>query len=273
MSLAQACTSIQPDLLSPGRQAAGSQHWPSTLYIVFSRITFVVDKSLRMSTKGTNTRKRKTPSTTTTRSNKRAAVMPKTPSSLALDRGPIYFWRETEEPYGWMSQWYEYAMRDESDSSIVYPTAEHYMMYQKAKLFGDDKIAREVIAGTELHPRKIKNLGRKVKGFDETTWVAERERIVEDGTWLKMTRPAHDGQVNLAELLLATGDRELVEASPYDQVWGVGFRAKDAEENRERWGMNLLGKALKAVRGRLGEDSGEHKADGVGDGETAAKEE
>ncbi|KAI7778698.1 hypothetical protein LA080_001845 [Diaporthe eres] len=213
-----------------------------------------------MSTKSNNTKKRKTPSTNSSRSNKRAAVMPRMTSSSSLDGGPIYFWRETEEPYGWMSQWYAYEMRDGSDSTIVYPTAEHYMMYQKARLFNDNKVAGEVLAGSELHPRKIKTLGRKVVGFDEATWVAERERIVQEGTWLKMTEPAHDGQVNLGELLLATGDRELVEASPYDQVWGVGFRAKDAGRNRERWGLNLLGKALMAVRERLREDSGEPSA-------------
>lgn len=196
----------------------------------------------------------------TNSTSKRAATMQQTSSSTSEDGGPIYFWRETKKPFGWMSQWYEYAMRDGSDSTMVYPTAEHYMMYQKAKLFNDTEIAEEVLAGAELHPRTIKNLGRKVKGFDEKTWVAERERIVEEGTWLKMTMPARDGQVNLGELLLATGDRELVEASPYDQVWGVGFRAKDAERNRKRWGLNLLGKALMAVRERLREDNKEQKA-------------
>lgn len=211
--------------------------------------------------------------------NKRAA-MPKTPSSSETDGGPIYFWRETEEPYGWMSQWYAYAMRDngpDNSSNIVYPTAEHYMMYQKAKLFGDDKIAGEVVvAGARLHPRKIKDLGRKVVGFDERTWVAERERIVQEGTWLKMTGPAHGGQVKLGELLLGTGDRELVEASPFDRVWGVGFRAKDAEKNRERWGLNLLGKALMAVRERLREESRGRgqgtEAEGKEKGETAEAE-
>lgn len=206
----------------------------------------------------------------TKRTNKRAA-MPETPGSLAPGSGPIYFWRETEEPYGWMSQWYAYTMRDGPDSTIVYPTAEHYMMYQKAKLFGDDNIAGEVLAGAELHPRKIKDLGRKVVGFDEKTWVAERERIVQEGTLLKMTSPAQDGQLNLGELLLGTGDRELVEASPFDRVWGVGFRAKDAQKNRERWGLNLLGKALMAVRERLREESRENEADVIGKGGTAGE--
>ena len=52
-------------------------------------------------------------------------------------------------------------------------------------------------------------------------------------------------------MLLATGERELVEASPLDRIWGVGFAEKDAERNRSRWGENLLGKALVHVRGRL----------------------
>ncbi|KAJ0107439.1 hypothetical protein J7T55_009404 [Diaporthe amygdali] len=198
--------------------------------------------------------------------------MPGTSGSSSADEGPIYFWRETEEPYGWMSQWYAYRMRDASDSTIVYPTAEHYMMYQKAKLFEDDKTADKILAGKDLHPRKIKELGREVAGFDESTWVAEREQIVEKGTWLKMTKPLRDKQVNLGELLLETGDRELVEASPFDRVWGVGFRAKDAENNRERWGLNLLGKALMAVRERLKEDGGERKVDEKGKGETAGGE-
>ncbi|KAK2615566.1 hypothetical protein N8I77_002312 [Diaporthe amygdali] len=224
------------------------------------------------STKRINSNKRKATFAELSKSSERAAAMPETSASSSADEGPIYFWRETEEPYGWMSQWYAYRMRDASDSTIVYPTAEHYMMYQKAKLFEDDKIADKILAGKDFHPRKIKELGREVAGFDESTWVAEREQIVKKGTWLKMTKPLRDKQVNLGELLLETGDRELVEASPFDRVWGVGFRAKDAENNRERWGLNLLGKALMAVRERLREDGGERKADEKGKRQTAEGE-
>lgn len=56
---------------------------------------------------------------------------------------------------------------------------------------------------------------------------------------------------NLKKWLLETGDRELVEASPMDRIWGVGFAAKNADANRHRWGQNLLGKALMVVRTRL----------------------
>lgn len=57
----------------------------------------------------------------------------------------------------------------------------------------------------------------------------------------------------LKDRLLATGERELVEASRGDRVWGVGFNAKDALSRREEWGLNLLGKALMRVRKRIRE--------------------
>ena len=52
-------------------------------------------------------------------------------------------------------------------------------------------------------------------------------------------------------MLLETSDRLLVEASPYDRTWGVGYSASKAEANRSNWGENLLGKALMRVRDRL----------------------
>ena len=41
------------------------------------------------------------------------------------------------------------------------------------------------------------------------------------------------------------------QASPFDRIWGVGFSATNAEGNRDKWGQNLLGKALMRVRERL----------------------
>jgi ribA/ribD-fused uncharacterized protein len=73
--------------------------------------------------------------------------------------------------------------------------------------------------------------------------------IVTQGSYYKFT--ISDDAVNLKEMLLATGERELVEASPLDRIWGVGFAEKNAESNRHRWGENLLGKALMSVRERL----------------------
>ena len=125
-------------------------------------------------------------------------------------------------------------------------TTEQYMMYHKATLFSDQEIADKIMRETE--PSKQKALGRKVKGFDNKEWNAKREKIVEDGNWWKFTQPNDN---HLRKMLLETGDRLLVEASPYDRIWGVGYSHVNAEANRGDWGDNLLGKALMRVRDRL----------------------
>ena len=90
-------------------------------------------------------------------------------------------------------------------------------MYHKAILFDDRGIADEI--ALEPEPEKQKALGRKVKGFDGKIWNAEREKIVEEGNWWKFTQPKEG---DLKKMLLETGNRLLVEASPYDRIWGVG---------------------------------------------------
>jgi ribA/ribD-fused uncharacterized protein len=86
------------------------------------------------------------------------------------------------------------------------------------------------------------------------TSVADKLKIVEDGNYYKFT--VSEDAVELRAWLLATGERELVEASPRDRIWGVGFKAENAGVNRRRWGQNLLGKALMGVRARLREEDG-----------------
>lgn len=141
------------------------------------------------------------------------------------------------------------------------------MMHHKALLFGDEKVALEVLKAG--HPRGVKALGRKVKNFNEDLWQAHRESIVRKGNILKFTNaiteegyqrgtaaaknlPEIDG--SLKAMLLATGDREIVEASPFDAIWGIGFKAADAEAAKESWGLNLLGKELMHVRRLLREE-------------------
>ena len=105
-----------------------------------------------------------------------------------------------------------------------------------------------------------------MRNFDEEEWTAQREVIVYDGTMLKFTNAVTEEgfrkgtsskndapliESSLRDVLLATGDRLIVEASPYDRIWGVGFGPGNAKENHRQWGMNLLGKALMEVRTAL----------------------
>lgn len=87
------------------------------------------------------------------------------------------------------------------------------MMYHKAILFHDEEVAKELMLTTS--PKKQKALGRKVKGFDNATWNANRERIVEEGNWNKFCNAKNE--VGLKQLLLDTGERELVEVSVRDR--------------------------------------------------------
>jgi len=98
-------------------------------------------------------------------------------------------------------------------------------------------------------PKKHKALGREARGFDGKKWNQHKLRIVEEGNWHKFT--ASKNSKELKKLLLETGEREIVEASPLDKIWGIGFGAKNAEKNRAKWGQNLLGIALMNVRKRI----------------------
>ena len=54
----------------------------------------------------------------------------------------------------------------------------------------------------------------------------------------------------MRQILLDTGDKTLVEGSPFDKIWGVGIADNDDRIlNEANWrGKNLLGKALEEVR-------------------------
>lgn len=125
-------------------------------------------------------------------------------------------------------------------------TAEHWMMYCKAMLFGDERSAEVVLLAPT--PREAKRLGRQVRGFDQRVWSERAPRLVEIGNRLKA-----DANPGFANALLATDGLTLVEASPYDRIWGIGLGAHHEDAVcPERWpGQNLLGKALMVVRSEL----------------------
>lgn len=152
----------------------------------------------------------------------------------------VYFFGQTT-PTAYLSQWYKCEF---TDAVYTYSSTEQYMMAQKAFLFSDFETHDKILAAT--NPAVIKKLGRQVKNFDENVWVENRERIVYSGNLLKFMQNA-----DLKELLLATGDAIIAEASPYDRIWGIGVSAR-AGLTRSGWeGLNLLGTALMKVREEL----------------------
>jgi ribA/ribD-fused uncharacterized protein len=129
------------------------------------------------------------------------------------------------------------------------------MMQHKALLFSDHSTAREILLTSS--PRKCKALGRSTSGFVAEVWDKHKLAVVTEGSYHKFMHSLAADPEELKNKLLATGDRELVEASRFDRVWGVGFTreqlriGKKGGYGREKWGENLLGKALMAARGRI----------------------
>lgn len=119
------------------------------------------------------------------------------------------------------------------------------MMQAKALHFLDHSTAKRIL--TSSSPSEQKDLGKKVENFKPKEWDKVKFEIVCQGSWLKFTK----GEAWLREKLLETGERELVEASPRDRVWGVGFSVGEAESRRAEWGMNLLGRALMTTREQI----------------------
>lgn len=145
------------------------------------------------------------------------------------------------------SQWFTRPDRPLfKEGQLEFWTAEHYMMYHKAKLFGDEDVMAECLKAH--HPNHVKGLGRDIQTFDQTTWNTHKLDIVVRGNCLKFRQ-----NEDLKEQMFADKDLKLVEASPYDKIWGIGLHYTDDKVlNEANWqGENLLGQALMLVRTSL----------------------
>ncbi|WP_117213731.1 NADAR family protein [Allorhizocola rhizosphaerae] len=144
---------------------------------------------------------------------------------------------------GCLSQWWPAAF---TVDGVTFASAEHYMMWHKAMLFGDNAMAERILAAAT--PGEAKSLGRRVRDFDHAAWEEHRYGIVVSGSIAKFGQ--HD---DLGAFLLGTGDRILVEASPMDRIWGIGLAAADprAADPAQWRGLNLLGFALMDARAAL----------------------
>lgn len=120
------------------------------------------------------------------------------------------------------------------------------MMASKARLFGDPEMEQKILQSAS--PREQKAFGRKVKGFEQHVWKANRMEIVIRGNMAKFEQ-----NKEMKETLLSTGKKTLVEASPHDRIWGIGFGPKNPNALLpDKWrGQNLLGQALMVVRDRI----------------------
>jgi ribA/ribD-fused uncharacterized protein len=164
----------------------------------------------------------------------------------------LFFWGHAPKSPGavdasCLSQWFPRAFEVEGDR---YLTAEHWMMAEKARLFGDRAALASILACGS--PAEAKAHGRAVRGYDDVAWGRARSEAVVRGNVAKFG--AHP---DLRAFLLATKAKVLVEASPRDRIWGIGMGAKNPDARiPARWrGQNLLGFALMEARRLLADGS------------------
>lgn len=160
----------------------------------------------------------------------------------------LFFWGHQPSKDGsitktCLSQWWK---ADFTINTDTYCCMEQYMMAEKARLFGDNETLEKIMKSKQ--PKQIKDLGRQVRNFDENLWAKSRYSIILNGNHAKFLQ-----NEALRQFLIGTKDRVLVEASPYDKIWGIGMSADDESiENPLLWkGTNLLGFALMEVRDEL----------------------
>lgn len=142
---------------------------------------------------------------------------------------PIYFYVPREEPYGCFSNFSPHGVELDGE---WWPTAEHYFQAQK---FAGTPHAEAV---RRAHtPKDAANLGRDRSRPLRGDWEAVKDAVMRRAVLRKF-----ETHRALRDLLLSTGDEEIVENAPGDYYWGCGA---------DGTGKNMLGKILMEVRETL----------------------
>ena len=155
----------------------------------------------------------------------------------------IICFHNPDEENGYMSNWYPSVF---IFGGIEFSSMEQYMMYRKAVCFGDEIIAAQILATSDV--AEIKALGRLVSDYDDNVWNGVRQIMVYEGLLAKFSQNSA-----LKQQLKETGNTVLAECAVKDQIWGIGLSMKDPKRlDINQWrGQNLLGYALMMVRKKI----------------------
>jgi len=165
----------------------------------------------------------------------------------------IFFYGHKNNDYDYLSNFYITPFKDDND--ILYCCVEQYFVKKKQLLFdhNNDLLGNKIM--NSINPFEIKKYGREVNNFNNDIWEKIRYNVMLEGLKYKFKN-----NEELKKKLISTYPKFLVEASPYDKIWGIGLNKHIAEELTEKalnenlnydyyWqGDNLLGKALMEIR-------------------------
>jgi len=135
----------------------------------------------------------------------------------------------TKEEYGSFSNFSAHPVELQGR---IWPTSEHYFQAQKfAGTPGEDEIR------AAPSPMVAARMGRSRKRPLRHDWEQAKDQIMRD-----VVRAKFEQHAELRELLLSTGDEEIVEAALKDDYWGCGSAGM---------GRNMLGIILMETREAL----------------------
>lgn len=153
----------------------------------------------------------------------------------------ICFWGHTSGDNAFLSNFYPHDYYTHWFGGYVHSSEQHFML-SKAELFGD-KMSFLKIRDCKT-AKEAKALGRQVKNFNDQEWSVMRQGSMHLALSEKFVEPG------IRKKLIDTGDKYLIEASPYDKIWGVGMGADNPDiYDTDKWqGLNELGHCLMLVR-------------------------
>ncbi len=141
----------------------------------------------------------------------------------------IYFYSIHEAPYGSFSNFAPYGI--ELDG-LWWPTTEHYFQAQK---FTDTPYVEKVRCAST--PKQAAEIGRDRQLPLRLDWERVKDDVMRRAVLRKFETHAA-----LREILLATGEEDIVENAKHDYYWGCGQNGS---------GKNMLGQILVEVRAIL----------------------
>ncbi|NUP08811.1 MAG: NADAR family protein [Polyangiaceae bacterium] len=143
-------------------------------------------------------------------------------------RERILFYSVSDE-YGELSNFAPYPIRLDG---VQWPTTEHFFQAQK---FSDADVREQIRRAP--NPGEAARIGRSRKLRLRPNWDSAKV-----GVMRRAVRAKFEQHPDLAALLLATGDAEIVEHTERDAFWGDGGDGR---------GENVLGRILMEVRSML----------------------
>lgn len=126
----------------------------------------------------------------------------------------------------------------------IFSNSEQAFMWRKATFFKDYEIAHQILTKAK-QPNYAKSLGRKVKNFDNEKWDKVRYDIMKEVVKDKIN------QFNELKTFIENNkNKTFVEASPYDNIWGVKLSENDDKIlDPSNWkGQNLLGEVYNELK-------------------------